>query len=73
MPILLAVRSEPLEEVDSGWQCLCNSVLDESLSGAKVWLVEEVLEIEPSLAPFIHLPPGTNLIRESPQDRWRQA
>jgi len=67
-PILRAVRDEPLEEVDSGWQFLCGG--DSHSTNAKIWAVHEVLSREPTLAPFIDLPPGTSLWRESAQDEW---
>jgi hypothetical protein len=69
-PILYAARDTPLEEVDSGWQFVCNKH-EEDLSEAKVCSVLEVLEIEPSLAPFIHLPPGTKIIRDSAELPWK--
>lgn len=35
-PILRAIRDEPLEEADSGWQFLCNSGEDEREAEAQV-------------------------------------
>ncbi len=69
-PILRAVRDEPEMPEDSGWQFLCNSNLDEDPDMAKVWLVCEVLEFEPSLSEFIGSPPGTVLTRKSYASEW---
>jgi hypothetical protein len=70
MPILYAERSEPQDEADSGWQFLCGASA-EAWRVAQVWAIHEVLEREPSLAPFIDLPSGTVLSRRSSADRWQ--
>jgi Uncharacterized protein conserved in bacteria len=70
-PILRAIKDEPLDSADSGWQFLCNSVEFEDEDTAQVWGIDEVLEVEPSLADLIEEPPGTKLIRESENDQWK--
>ncbi len=71
LPILRATRDEPLEEVDSGWQFLCGTARDTGdPSTGKVWAVYEVLELEPSLRPFIEYPAGTVLTREYANGGW---
>jgi hypothetical protein len=69
-PILRAVKDEPLEPADSGWQFVCNSGVRENEETAKVWAVHEVLEVEPTLAAFIEKPAGTILERKSANASW---
>jgi hypothetical protein len=69
-PILRAVRDEPVDPDDSGWQFHCNSRDVEKESEAKIWSVNEVIELEPTLSPFINLPPGTKLTRSSKDSKW---
>jgi hypothetical protein len=71
-PILRAVRTEPLEPEDSGWQFLCNSGKKENELEAQVWLVSEVLGLEPSLSQFINLPAGTKLFRSGKASIWKE-
>lgn len=70
MAILRAVRTEPLQEEDSGWQFLCNSGLDEDEDQAQVWAVSEVLSLEPSLTAFIDSPVDTKLRRKDKNSKW---
>ena len=70
LPILRAVRDAPIVPEDSGWQFLCGSGEDEDPGAAKIWLVCEVLDHEPSLAPFIDYPPGTELTRRNRTSGW---
>ena len=70
-PILLAERSEPDEAVDTGWQFVCNSGEEENIETAKLWALDEVLALEPSLRGFIDLPPGTELQRDSASSSWK--
>ena len=68
-PLLRAERGEPTMLEDSGWQFIC-SIEDEDASTAKVWLVCEVLELEPSLAEFMGYPPLTVLTRPNAESPW---
>lgn len=68
-PILLAVRDQPIGEDDSGWQFLCGREHAET-DEAHVWALQEVLELEPSLAPHLELRPGTLLSREEVDEPW---
>ena len=70
-PILHAERSEPDEPVDTGWQFVCNSGLDEDIETAQIWSLNEVLAVEPSLSALINLPPGTQLHRENRSSPWQ--
>lgn len=67
-PILYAERSEPDEEVDSG-QFACRTETEDSKE-AQVWALGEVMDSDHSLAPYVDLPPGTILSRESPEKPW---
>ena len=69
--ILLAERSVPDEAVDTGWQFVCNSGVEENVDTAKVWALDEVLALEPSLRDFIDLPPGTELQRKHHNSPWK--
>ena len=69
-PILRGIRTDPLEPEDSGWQFLCNSGKNENEDEARVWLVTEVLGLEPSLSQFINLPVGTKLSRKDKNSKW---
>jgi hypothetical protein len=68
-PILYATRSPPLQTGDSGWQFLCGAVHQDS-TGAQVWSVGEVVELDPSLSESVFLPEGTILERESIGAPW---
>ncbi len=70
LPILRAVRDEPTMEEDSGWQFLCGSNHSENPEMAKVWLICEVLDREPSLSAFIDRPLGTILTRKDSASDW---
>lgn len=70
-PILVALRDEPLEDADSGWQFLCGVNENEDLNNAQTWGVVEVLRHEPSLEKFIKLPPGSKISRTNVGSEWR--
>jgi hypothetical protein len=69
-PILYAVRSEPEDVADSGWQFLCGRG-NEDPAFAQVWALHEVLDRDQSLRPFFGLPFGTILERSSANARWK--
>jgi len=68
-PIMLAERSEPEEEADSGWQFLCGDP-NEDWTKAHVWSLQEVIDIDSSLSPVADLPAGTRLARAAANDPW---
>jgi hypothetical protein len=70
-PILFAARSQPDEAIDTGWQFVCNSGVEETIDTAKVWALNEVLSLEPSLQDFIDLPIGTELERTDAKSPWK--
>lgn len=72
-PILRALRDEPIAPEFSGWQFTCGLYDHDDASTGRVWLVDEIIELEPTLRPFIDCPPGTGLSRSSPNDAWIQA
>jgi len=65
-----AVRDDPQMAEDSGWQFHCGRAHDDDPAHAKVWLIHEVIEMEPSLGEFVNYPPGTILVRETAHDSW---
>jgi hypothetical protein len=70
-PILLAARTSPEMEMDSGWQFLCNAET-EDWSCAQVWKLSEVLRKEPTLEKYIDTPVGIALVRDNQEDEWRK-
>lgn len=72
LPILRAVRDEPMMPADSGWQFLCGIADHDDSDLGKVWAVFEVLDYEPSLAPFIGCPSGTVLTRKLLTGAWER-
>src|SRR5207244_10126541 len=67
--ILYAARSEPVDEIDSGWQFLCGA-RTENPATASVWALGHVLTYEPSLETYLAMPAGTVLSRQTSRDRW---
>lgn len=68
-PFLIAERGEPEDPDDSGWQFLCGASA-EDWQMARVWSLQEVVQIEPSLMRFLSFPARTRLVRASPQAAW---
>jgi hypothetical protein len=73
IPILLAARDDGTMPEDTGWQFLCNSVDEEDMQETQVWSLREVIELEPSLAPFMNCVTGTVLIRDDQASTWKSA
>jgi hypothetical protein len=71
LPILLAVKSEPTQPEDSGWQFQCNNANQEDYKKAKVWSVREVLMYDPTLAGFLGHAAGTKLVRQDTKSEWK--
>lgn len=69
-PILRAQRDEPLDEIDSGWQFLCNIGHDEATEGAQIWSIKSVIKYEPSLQGMLDQPIGTILDRKNIKSPW---
>ena len=55
-PIMFAERSEPDEPPDIGWQFICDAHPHNRAEDARVWALSEILEIEPSLQPYVDHP-----------------
>jgi|SRR5579862_5587820 len=68
-PILFACKDEPARVGDSGWQFWGHPDVDNG-SDPKVWRLDEVLELEPTLAIFIHSLPGIFLQRKNVSAQW---
>ena len=71
-PVLLAIRTEPENENDSGWQFLCNCH-EEDWKDAKVCSVSEALVLEPALNRFIDHPPGISVVRGNASLEWKKG
>ncbi len=69
-PILRAVCDEPAFPEDSGWQFLCGVAPEEPEEGVQIWLVDEVIQKDPTLEKWLHLPPESTLVR-TPDSDWR--
>lgn len=68
-PVLSAMRTEPEDEFDSGWQIICNCH-EENWADAKVCSLSEALELAPSLKYFIDLPYDVTIVRGSESSEW---
>jgi hypothetical protein len=69
-PILSAFRTEPDSPEDSGWQFFCGNYQHEDPGLARVWLLKEVLELEPSLRDHMGLPAGKQVWRPNTTSDW---
>ena len=72
-PILRAIRDNPMDPDDSGWQFLCDSGADEHIEDAQIWSVTQVVEREPSLLAFINSPVGTPITRTDVNSQWKPS
>jgi hypothetical protein len=70
LPVLLAIRDEPVDGADSGWQFLCNSGRVELEAEAQVWSVSEVVAMDPGLSSLVDEPAGTRATRKDTQSAW---
>jgi hypothetical protein len=70
LPILGAVRAEPQDPADSGWQFMCYSGKDESIEEAQVWSLSQVIQHEQTLRPFIASKTGTRITRLTKSSEW---
>lgn len=66
------VRSEPVEEADSGWAFYCSREEAEDPNSAQVWSVETLLQLEPGLALFIDKGSGT-CISKNAERSWHMS
>ncbi|MBA2115087.1 DUF2185 domain-containing protein [Bremerella alba] len=76
LPILCALLGDPDDpdsEEDTSWQFLCDTGQDEAIEYAQVWALSNVLKREPTLRPWMNVPVGTRLVRESATAPWRIA
>jgi hypothetical protein len=73
LPILYARRDGPIHDVDSGWQVLCNSGELEDEAQAQVWSIDDVVEYEPTLKPWMSNPAPILIIRKSTKDPWKRG
>ena len=72
-PILMAERSDPVDDADSGWQFWGGENDSLRAEDAQVWSVGEVLQLEPTLTAYIDSPKGTKLERASENASWSKS
>jgi hypothetical protein len=70
-PITVAERSESDDPVDTGWQFVCSEMPHQDVQDAKVWALNEVLELDPSLEGLLDQPAGTRLVRKDKSAPWQ--
>ncbi len=68
-PILRATRTHPADIADSGWQFLCGR-FDDDPANAQVWSLGEVVDYDPTILPFLELPFGSVIERDSREGEW---
>ena len=70
--ILFAAHDEQLEPEDSGWQFSCgrHGHSDDQL---KVWLLSEVVDLDPTVRSVLDAEVGTAFQRDSMRQPWRVA
>ena len=69
-PILQATRTNPVFPEDTGWQFLCGRVKEHTDSEARIWSLDEVRELDPSLGCWLEYPAGTQVYREAVGAPW---
>jgi hypothetical protein len=69
-PIKFAERSKSDDEADTGWQFVCDAMPHEDVNDVRIWALDEVLELEPSLVGLLDLPPGTRLLHPHKSAEW---
>ena len=79
MLLLIGVQFYELSEMSQQWMRTAAGSFyvipntKEDPDEAKVWLIDEVLNYEPSLAEFIGEPPGSILTRKDAGSNWEVA
>jgi hypothetical protein len=69
LPIIAAVRDEPIDALDTGWQFTCGG--DHEHDAPQLWRLDELLQIEPAFRPLVNAPPGTIFTKDSADGGWR--
>lgn len=72
-PTLIAegVRSEPIEERDTGWAFFCGADVEEDHERAGLVSVDTLLKFEPDLAVLLDTSVGTRLFKAC-TGKWHQ-
>ena len=68
-PILRAVRDQPIQPEDSGWQFTCRDGEHEA-DHAQLWLLSEVAAFDPSILAIADSEIGTAFEREAGGSSW---
>jgi hypothetical protein len=70
-PITYAERSKSNDATDTGWQFVCNQMPHDDVADVKIWALDEVIELDPSLKGFLNSPPGTRISRVNSSAPWK--
>jgi len=68
--ILSAYRTKPVRPEDSGWAFYCGEYEHENPDNAKVWLLREIVEHEPSLRKHVCMDPDLHIWRPNDNAEW---
>jgi hypothetical protein len=72
-PILQAIRTNPAFPEDTGWQFLCGRREEHAEEEARIWSLDEVRELDPSLDAWLEYPAGTQFFREAVGAPWSRT
>jgi len=72
LPILFLRRDGPTEPADSGWQATCNRFVEDE-SACRLIAVSELVQLDATVGPFLSLPVGSELRRESGATGWHNT
>ena len=69
--IHVAKKNEPVCDEDSGWQFSCGCD-EKNENEAQIWSLKEVIDLEPSLFPYIQCDGEYSLSKISSSGLWRK-
>ena len=61
-PVRHAIRTQPLQDADSGWQFLCKA-MHGNIENAQVWAVKEMLDYDSDVRNIIDQPVGSSFVK----------
>jgi len=70
--ILRAMRNEPIQAEDSGWQFMCGRREHDDEDDAQVWSISHVLREERTLQDLLNEPAGTTWVRKKITAPWEK-
>ena len=69
-PIHYAIKTDSDFPEDSGWQFFCSSEDEELVDNAQIWSLKEVIDLEPSLFPYILNDEECCLVKNGNLKKW---